>query len=74
MVYSLSMKLDHFPRTSPHALATIRAALVDNPNFRFHQLDGILGAHSDAATAKVAFAGNDVNHQWRITRHGILHR
>lgn len=66
------MKLDDFPRTRPHTLAAIGAAFVDDPNLRLHQLDGILGTHSDAATAKVAFAGNDVNHQWRVTGHGIL--
>lgn len=67
------MKLNDFPRTCPDTLAAIGAALVDDPNLRLHQLDGILGTYPDAATAKVAFAGNDVNHQWRVTGHEILH-
>lgn len=63
------MEFDHFPRTRPDALAAIRAALVDNVNVRLHQLDGVFRAHTDTATAKVAFAGNDINHQWRVSWH-----
>lgn len=66
------MELNDFPRTRPDTLATVRAALVDNANLRLHQLNGILRTNPNATAAKVAFAGNNMNHQWGISWHKVL--
>jgi hypothetical protein len=63
------MKFNHFPWACPHALSAICASGIDDPDLSFHQLNSIFRANTNAATAKVAFAGNDVNHQWCISRH-----
>jgi len=66
------MKFDDFPRASPDALSTIRAPGIDDPDFGLQELDRIFRANTNAASAKVAFAGNDVNHQWCISCHSYL--
>ena len=69
MFDTLFVKLDHFPRTCPDALAAIGAAFVDDPDLRLEELDGIFRTNADAAAAEIAFSGNDVDHQWCRTRH-----
>jgi hypothetical protein len=66
------MEFDDFPRTRPNALSAICAAGVDDSDFGFHEFDGIFRANTNAATTKIAFAGNDVNHQWCISCHAPL--
>ena len=63
------MKLDDLPWTCPYTFLAVGAALVDNGNPGFHQLDGIFRAHADAATAEVALARHDMDHKWSFT-HG----
>lgn len=63
------MEFNNLPGTCPHTLATIGASLVNNGDFGFEKLDGIFRADSYAASAEIAFAGYDVNHQWSGTRH-----
>ena len=63
------MKLDNFPRTGPDAFFAICASFVDNRNPGFHQFDGIFRAHADTATAEVALARHDMDHEWSFT-HG----
>jgi hypothetical protein len=66
------MKLDDLPGTSPDALSAIRATSIDDPDFGFHELDCVFGADPNAASAEVAFAGNDMNHQWCVSCHELL--
>jgi hypothetical protein len=66
------MKFDDFPGTSPYAFSAIRATSIDDPDFGFHELDRIFRANTNTASAEVAFAGNDVNHQWCISCHEFL--
>jgi len=66
------MEFKDFPWARPHALSAIGTAGVDDSDFGFQKLNGIFGANPHAATAKVAFAGNDVNHQWCISCHEFL--
>jgi hypothetical protein len=61
------VKLDDLPWARPDALFAICAALVDDGNPGFHQLDGIFRAHADAATAEVALARHDMDHEWSFT-------
>ena len=68
--HTVFVKLNNFPRTGPDALFAVRAPLVDDGYTRFHQLDGIFRAHADAATAEVALARHDMDHEWSFT-HGI---
>ncbi len=63
------VKLNDLPRTCPHTLFAVRAPLLDDLDLRFHQFDGVFGTHPDAATAIIALAGNDVNHEGLIDRH-----
>lgn len=56
------MELDYFPRTGPDALPAVRAPLVDDPDLRFKQFNGIFRTHAHAATTKVAFARNNMDH------------
>lgn len=72
--HPLAVKLNDLPRARPDTLFAIRAALLDDLDFRFHQFDGILGTYAHAATAVVAFAGNDVNHEGLIGRHEVMRR
>lgn len=72
MVDAFTMEFNHFPRTRPNALAAVRAALVDDPYLGFKEFDGVLGTHTDAATAEIAFPGDQVDHQWRRARQSNL--
>jgi hypothetical protein len=63
------MEFDDFPRTSPNTLSAICASCVDDPDFGLHELNSIFRANANAASAEVAFAGNDMNHQWCVSRH-----
>lgn len=65
------MKLNHFPRARPDAFFAIRAPFLDDLDLRFHEFDGIFGTNADTATAVVAFAGNDVDHQRLVDWHGV---
>jgi len=60
---TVAVKLDYFPWTSPHTLAAIRTSIFDDSDLRFHQFDGILRTDSYAASAEIAFARDDVNHE-----------
>ena len=62
-----AMKLDDFPWTSPDTFATVRAALIDDPDLRLQELDGIFRTNTNAAAAEITFAGDEVNHQWCST-------
>jgi hypothetical protein len=66
------MEFNDFPGTSPDALSAIRATSIDDPDFGLHELDRILGANANATSAEVAFAGNDMNHQWCVSCHEFL--
>jgi hypothetical protein len=65
---AFAMELDDFPGASPDAFATIRAALIDDPDFRLQELNGVFRTNTNAAAAEIAFPGNEVNHQWHGTR------
>jgi hypothetical protein len=69
MVDALTMEFNDFPWTCPHALSAICASGVDDSDFSLHKLNGIFGANTNAAATEVAFAGNDVNHQWCVSCH-----
>jgi hypothetical protein len=66
------MEFNDFPRTTPDALSAICTAGVDDPDFGLHELYRIFRANANAASAEVAFAGNDMNHQRCISRHLCL--
>ena len=66
------MELNHFPGTSPDALSAIRAASIDDPDIGFHQFDRIFRANANAASAEIAFAGNNMNHQRTVSGHESL--
>jgi len=71
---AFAVELNHFPRARPNAFFAVRASFIDNRNARFHQLNGIFGAHANAATAKIAFARHNVDHEWSRSRHiRLLH-
>jgi hypothetical protein len=59
----LPVKFNNFPWTSPDALFAVCATLIDDRDFGFEKFDGILGTDSDATTAKIALAGNNMDHQ-----------
>jgi hypothetical protein len=63
------MKFNDFPWTCPHALSAICASGINDSDLGLHQLNGIFRANTNATTTKVAFAGNNVNHQWCVSRH-----
>lgn len=67
MFDAFAMKLDDFPGASPDAFATIRAALIDDPDLRLQELNGVFGTNTNAAAAEIAFPGNEINHEWRGT-------
>ena len=64
---AFAMELDDFPRASPDAFATIRAALIDDPDLGLQELNGVFRTDTDAAAAEIAFPGNEVNHEWHGT-------
>jgi hypothetical protein len=66
------MEFNDFPRTGPNALSAICASGVDDPYFGFHELDSVFRANADTAAAKIALAGNDVNHQGCVSCHWDL--
>ena len=59
---SLAMEFNDFPGTGPDALPAVRAAVLNDGNLRFHQLNGVFRTHADTTTAEVALTGNDVDH------------
>ena len=67
MFDAFAMELDDFPGASPHAFATIRASLIDDPDLRFQELNGIFRTNTNAAAAEIAFPGNEVYHKWSGT-------
>jgi hypothetical protein len=64
------MEFDDLPGAGPYTFPAIRASVLDNRDARLHELNGIFRAYSHAATAVVAFAGDDVNHERRVGWHG----
>ena len=67
MLNPIAMKLDHFPWASPDTFATVRAALINDPDLRLQQLNGVFRTNTNAAAAEIAFPRNEVNHKWRGT-------
>jgi hypothetical protein len=67
MFDTFAMELDDFPGASPDAFTTIRAALIDDPDLRLQELNGVFRTNANAAAAEIAFPGNEVNHKWRGT-------
>jgi hypothetical protein len=63
------MEFDDLPRASPDTFPAIRAAFIDDGDLRLLQLDRVFGANAHTATAEIAFAGDDVDHERRGTRH-----
>ena len=63
MIDTFSMEFNNFPRTCPHALPAIRAPFLDDSDLRFLKLDRILRAHTHAASAVIAFARTNMDHQ-----------
>ena len=57
------MKFYHFPRACPNALTAICAPFFNDRDLRFLQFDRIFRADPDAASAVVALARSDVDHQ-----------
>ena len=68
------MEFDNLPGAGPHALFTICASLVDYGDFGFEELNRVFRAHAYAATTKIAFAGDNMDHQWGGTGHSIASR
>jgi hypothetical protein len=64
---AFAMKLDDFPWASPDTFATVRAALIDDPDLRLQQLNGVFRTNTNAAATEIAFPRNEVNHEWRGT-------
>jgi hypothetical protein len=71
MLDPFTMEFNHFPRASPDALSAVRASLVDNPDVGLEQFDGVLRAHTDAASAEITFPGDKIDHQWRRARQSV---
>jgi len=66
------MEFNNFPRTCPNAFSAVCASRVDDSDFSLQELNGIFRADTNAATTEVAFAWNDVNHQWCVSCHFSL--
>ena len=69
MFDAFTMELDHLPWAGPNALPAVCTPLVDDADFCFHQLDGILGANADTTSAEITLARNNVDHQRCVTSH-----
>jgi hypothetical protein len=71
MFDALTMKLYDFPWARPDTLTAVRTALVDDPDLGFETFDGVLRTHTDAASAEIAFPGDQIDHKWRRARQSV---
>lgn len=63
------MKFYNFPRTGPDTFAAVCATLVNDRNPGFQEFNRIFRTDANAASAEVAFAGKNVDHQRSIALH-----